>query len=45
MHDGGKYAVVPIWTRQEGRSDLSLEAALHPDQRDGGNRRSSAKVR
>ena len=27
-HGGGKYVVVAMWTRQEGRSDLSLEMEL-----------------
>lgn len=31
MHDGRKFAAVAMWTRQEGRSDLTLELHLHPD--------------
>jgi hypothetical protein len=27
-HDGTKHVVVDMWTRQEGRSDLSLELEL-----------------
>jgi hypothetical protein len=29
MDDGDKHVVVAMWTRQEGRSDLSLELKLH----------------
>jgi hypothetical protein len=32
MHDGGKHVAVDMWTRQEGRSDLTLELQLHCDE-------------
>ena len=31
MRDGGKHVAVAMWTRQEGRSDLTLELDLHRD--------------
>jgi hypothetical protein len=31
MDDGGKHVAVDMWTRQEGRSDLTLELHLHRD--------------
>ena len=31
MRDGGKHVAVGMWTRQEGRSDLTLELHLHRD--------------
>ena len=31
MDDGGKYVGVDMWTRQEGRSDSTLELHLHRD--------------
>jgi hypothetical protein len=31
LHDGGKHVAVGLWTRQEGRSDLTLEVDLHCD--------------
>jgi hypothetical protein len=31
MNDGGKHVAVRMWTRQEGRSDLTLELQLHRD--------------
>ena len=30
--DGGKHVAVGLWTRQEGRSDLTLELRLHCDE-------------
>lgn len=33
--DGGKHAAVGMWTRQEGRSDLTLELHLHSDDSHG----------
>jgi len=32
LHDGGKHVAVGLWTRQEGRSDLTLELLLHCDE-------------
>jgi hypothetical protein len=31
LDDGGKHVAVGLWTRQEGRSDLTLELVLHCD--------------
>ncbi|MDP1850561.1 MAG: hypothetical protein Q8K79_22410 [Solirubrobacteraceae bacterium] len=31
-HDGSKHVAVPMWTQQEGRSDLTLELELHVDE-------------
>jgi len=31
MADGGKHVAVGMWTRQEQRSDLTLELWVHPD--------------
>jgi hypothetical protein len=31
QHDGGKHVAVGMWTRQEGRSDLTLEVQLDRD--------------
>ncbi len=31
MDDGSKHVAVDMWTRQEGRSDLTLELELHQD--------------
>ena len=31
MDDGGKHVAVGMWTRQERRSDLTLELRLHRD--------------
>ena len=35
LSDGRKGVDVDMWTRQEGRSDLSLELDLHPDDAGG----------
>ena len=32
VDDGSKHVVVEMWTRQEGRSDLSLELELREDE-------------
>jgi hypothetical protein len=32
MNDRGKHVAVDMWTRQEGRSDLTLELHLHRDE-------------
>jgi hypothetical protein len=31
LHDGGKHVAVELWTRQEGRSDLTLKLRLNCD--------------